>query len=66
MPHLKVSGKGEKTRYVPLQGVAQDLIAEYLKKAGHGADNAGRCFVHCATVEAVGKRQLRPLAHTNW
>jgi site-specific recombinase XerD len=32
-PHLKVSGKGEKTRYVPLHGVAGDLIDEYLTKA---------------------------------
>ena len=43
-PHLKVSGKGEKTRYVPLHGVAGDLIDEYLKKAGHGADNTGALF----------------------
>ena len=33
--HLKVSGKGEKTRYVPLHGVAKDLIEEYLQKSGH-------------------------------
>ena len=42
--HLKVSGKGEKTRYVPLHGVAGDLIEEYLEKAGHGADDAGALF----------------------
>ena len=44
MPHLKVSGKGEKTRYVPLHGVAGDLIADYLKEAGHGTDHAGALF----------------------
>ena len=33
--HLKISGKGEKTRYVPLHGVAKDLIEEYLQKSGH-------------------------------
>ena len=44
VPHLKVSGKGEKTRYVPLHGVAGDLIAEYLKKAGHGNDLSGALF----------------------
>jgi site-specific recombinase XerD len=44
VPHLKVSGKGEKIRYVPLHGVAADLIADYLKEAGHGADNAGALF----------------------
>jgi site-specific recombinase XerD len=42
--HLKVSGKGEKTRYVPLHGVAGDLIGEYLTKAGHGTDDAGALF----------------------
>jgi integrase/recombinase XerD len=44
VPHLKVSGKGEKVRYVPLHGVAADLIADYLKMAGHGADYAGALF----------------------
>jgi integrase/recombinase XerD len=43
-PHLKVSGKGEKTRYVLLYGVAGDLIEDYLKIAGHGTDNAGALF----------------------
>lgn len=44
VPHLKISGKGEKTRYVPLHGVAGDLIAEYLAKAGHGSDHSGALF----------------------
>jgi integrase/recombinase XerD len=44
VPHLKVSGKGEKVRYVPLHCVAADLIADYLKAAGHGADNPGALF----------------------
>lgn len=43
-PHLKVSGKGEKTRYVPLHGVAGDLIEDYLKIAGYGTDDAGALF----------------------
>jgi len=42
--HLNVSGKGEKRRYVPLHGVAQDLICDYLKIAGHGADHEGALF----------------------
>jgi integrase/recombinase XerD len=42
--HLKVSGKGEKTRYVPLHGVAGDLIEEYLERAGHTADHDGALF----------------------
>jgi len=42
--HLRVSGKGEKTRYVPLHGVAKDLIEDYLKQAGHAADDKGALF----------------------
>jgi integrase/recombinase XerD len=42
--HLRVSGKGEKTRYVPLHGVARDLIEEYLKKAGRSGDATGALF----------------------
>jgi integrase/recombinase XerD len=42
--HLKVSGKGEKTRYVPLHPAASGLILEYLEAAEHGADDAGALF----------------------
>jgi site-specific recombinase XerD len=42
--HLRVSGKGEKTRYVPLHGVARDLIEEYLKRSGHGGNDKGALF----------------------
>jgi integrase/recombinase XerD len=42
--HLKVSGKGEKTRYVPLHPGASGLVLEYLKIAGHGADDTGALF----------------------
>jgi integrase/recombinase XerD len=42
--HLKVSGKGEKTRYVPLHPAACGLTLEYLEAAGHGADDAGALF----------------------
>jgi integrase/recombinase XerD len=42
--HLKVSGKGEKTRYVPLHPAASGLILEYLDAAGHGADDTGALF----------------------
>jgi site-specific recombinase XerD len=42
--HLKVSGKGEKTRYVPLHPAASGLILEYLEAAGHGADDTGALF----------------------
>jgi len=42
--HLKVSGKGEKTRYVPLHPAASGLILEYLQVAGHGSDDTGALF----------------------
>jgi site-specific recombinase XerD len=44
IPHLRVSGKGEKTRYVPLHDFAGELIDEYLDAAGHGGDVAGALF----------------------
>src|SRR6202161_2343112 len=37
--HLKVSGKGEKTRYLPLHPAASGLILEYLAIAGHGTND---------------------------
>jgi integrase/recombinase XerD len=44
VPHLKVSGKGGKTRYVPLHPAAGGLIHDYLELAGHGNDQAGALF----------------------
>jgi len=44
VPHLKVSGKGGKTRYVPLHPAAGSLIHDYLELAGHGADEVGALF----------------------
>ena len=42
--HLKVSGKGGKTRYVPLHPAASGLILDYLEAAGHGAEDGGALF----------------------
>jgi integrase/recombinase XerD len=42
--HLRVQGKGGKTRYVPLHPTASKLIAEYLDGAGHGTDGSGALF----------------------
>ena len=36
VPHLKVSGKGGKTRYLPLHPGTNGLINDYLDAAGHG------------------------------
>jgi integrase/recombinase XerD len=44
VPHLKVSGKGQKTRYVPLHPAAGSVIAEYLQAAGHGNEEASALF----------------------
>ena len=42
--HLRVSGKGEKTRYVPLHGIARDLIEAYLENCGQGGNDNGALF----------------------
>lgn len=44
VPHLKVSGKGGKVRYLPLHPGTQALIHDYLEAAGHGEDDAGALF----------------------
>jgi integrase/recombinase XerD len=44
VPHLTVSGKGEKTRYLPLHPGANALIHDYLAAAAHGADHNGALF----------------------
>ena len=44
VPHLKVSGKGGKTRYVPLHPGTNALIHDYLEAAGHSTDEVGALF----------------------
>ena len=44
VPHLKVSGKGGKTRYVPLHPGTNAVIHDYLTAAGHGEDENGALF----------------------
>jgi site-specific recombinase XerD len=44
VPHIKVAGKGEKTRYLPLHPGTNELIHDYLEVAGHGADENGALF----------------------
>jgi integrase len=44
VPHLTVSGKGEKTRYLPLHPGTNALIHDYLDAAGHGEDDSGALF----------------------
>jgi site-specific recombinase XerD len=44
VPHLKVSGKGGKTRYLPLHPGTNGLINDYLDAAGNGTDENGALF----------------------
>ena len=44
VPHLRVSGKGGKTRYLPLHPGTNGLINDYLNAAGHCADESGALF----------------------
>jgi integrase/recombinase XerD len=44
VPHLKVAGKGEKTRYLPLHPGTNELLHDYLDAAGHGDDENGALF----------------------
>ena len=44
VPHLNVSGKGGKTRYLPLHPGTHGLINDYLDAAGHGLDESGALF----------------------
>jgi integrase/recombinase XerD len=42
--HLRVEGKGDKVRYLPLHVLAQRLIAAYLEAAGHAGEFDGPLF----------------------
>jgi site-specific recombinase XerD len=44
VPHIKVAGQGEKTRYLPLHPGTNELIHDYLEAAGHGDDTNGALF----------------------
>jgi len=48
--HLKVSGKGSKTRYVPLHPASSGLIVDYLEADGRALETSGALF------RAVGNR----------
>jgi len=44
VPHLRVHGKGGKTRYIPLHAGAQALLQDYLDEAYHAANAEGALF----------------------
>jgi len=49
--HIKVIGKGGKTRYLPIHPLVSSLIHDYLEEAGHGLDESGPLF------RSLGNRQ---------
>ena len=69
VPHLQVSGKGGKTRYLPLHPAAGSLITEYLDAAGHAGEESGALFrpvhrnraVAGVTAVAVNRPKQRPV-----
>jgi len=44
VPHLKIAGKGDKTRYLPLHPGSNALVHDYLGAAGHSGDDNGALF----------------------
>jgi site-specific recombinase XerC len=65
VPHLNVSGKGEKTRYLPLHPGTNELIHDYLEAAGHG-DDENRVVPPATTAPAGSTRRSRPTGSTGW
>ena len=60
--HLKVSGKGGKTRYVPLHPIAGGLVAAYLADSGHGTDPGAALFqpLHRGREVGGGAKAITP------
>jgi integrase len=57
VPHLKVSGKGDKTRYLPLHPGTHALIHDCLEAARHGADDKAPSSVRSRTTGRVRLRK---------
>lgn len=56
--HLNVSGKGGKTRYVPLHPAAARLVAEYLEVAGHAGQMSAPLFKSLQSTHAGTSKPL--------
>jgi site-specific recombinase XerD len=66
VPHLRVHGKGDKVRYLPIAPAAQRLIGEYLDAAGHKDQAHGPLFrpVRNNTTKTLDK-PLHPVSVYN-
>lgn len=53
--HMKVSGKGGKTRYLPIHPVVSRLIHEYLEVAGHGQEESCPLFRSLSNNRSMSK-----------
>ena len=67
VPHLKVSGKGEKTRNLPLHPGTNELVHDYIEAAGTAPPTAARYSGRSATTApANSKRRSIPIWSTSW
>ena len=57
VPHIKISGKRGKTRYVPLHPAASGLIHDYLDAAGHGLEDTGALFRSASNNRIKGSQK---------
>lgn len=72
VPHLKVQGKGGKTRFVPVHPHSLQRIADYLERAGRGEDytspmfqpvkNSGGSLCKAMTGNAIYKNVVKKYA----
>jgi site-specific recombinase XerD len=60
VPHLKVSGKEGKTRYVPLHAAAGGLIHDYLEADGRSLETVGPLFRALRNNRPDGSDATRP------
>jgi integrase/recombinase XerD len=54
VPHLRVLGKGGKTRHLPLHAGAHELLNDYLDEACHAADTEGALFRPVSNIAPAG------------
>jgi hypothetical protein len=67
VPHLKVSGKGDKTRYLPLHPSTNSSFTSILTPPGMARMRADRSFGRSKTIALVHLRARSPLmGSTDW